>query len=102
MLAEMRNFLIGVQQILEGIEKDNMSQIASAAKKIGTADMAQVPGSLMGKLPLAFKKMGRATHKAFDQIAMDAEQLGDKDHTLSQLNQILPTCIACHSLYKVR
>lgn len=102
MLAEMRNFLLGVQQILEGIEKDNMSQVVSAARNVGTADLGHAPGSLMGKLPLAFKKMGLSTHKAFDQMAMDAEQLGDKEHTLSQLNQILPTCTACHSLYRVR
>ena len=102
MLNEMRNFLIAVQQITEGIEKDDMVQISNSAKKVGMADLQLVPGTLMGKLPLAFKKMGRATHMAFDQMAMDAEQLGDKEHTLSQLNQILLTCTACHSLYKVR
>ncbi len=102
MLSEMRAFLVAVQQLTDGIEKDDMSQIASAARKVGTADLGHVPGSLMGKLPLAFKKMGMSTHKAFDQLAMDAEQLGDKEHTLSQLNQILPTCTACHALYRVR
>ena len=102
LLDEMRNFLIAVQQITDGIEKDDMTQIASAAKKVGAGDLAHVPAGLMGKLPLAAKTMGLSTHKAFDQLAMDAEQLGDKDHVLSQLNQILPTCTACHALYKVR
>ncbi|MDX2502944.1 MAG: hypothetical protein QNL62_00505 [Gammaproteobacteria bacterium] len=102
LLTEMRNFLVAVQQITEGIEKKNMQQISIAAKKVGSADLQHVPGSLMGKLPLAMKKMGRSTHKAFDQLAMDAEQLGDEEHTLSQLNQILPTCTACHSQYRVR
>lgn len=99
---EMRNFLIAVQKISDGIEKDDMAQIAAAAKKVGSGDMAQVPKGIMGKLPLAAKKMGHSTHKAFDQMAMDAESLGDKDHALSQLNKILPTCTACHSLYKVK
>ena len=102
MLSEMRGFLVAVQQLTDGIEKDDMSQITNAARKVGTADLGHVPGSFMGKLPLAFKKMGMSTHKAFDQLAMDAEQLGDKEHTLSQLNQILPTCTACHALYRVR
>lgn len=102
LLAEMRNFLIAVQQITDGIEKDDMAQIVNAAKKVGSADLAHVPAGLMGKMPLAAKKMGRATHSAFDQMAMDAEQLGDKEHSLSQLNQILLTCTACHSIYKVR
>lgn len=101
-LNEMRNFLIAVQQISDGIEKDDMTQIANAAKKVGSGDLAHVPAGIMGKLPLAAKKMGLSTHKAFDQMAMDAESLGDKDHSLSQLNKILPTCTACHSLYQVR
>ncbi len=101
-LNEMRNFLIAVQQINDAIEKDDMPQVVSAAKKVGSGDLAHVPAGLMAKLPLAVKTMGLSTHKAFDQMAMDAEQLGDKDHTLSQLNQILPTCTACHALFKVR
>ncbi|NOQ78285.1 MAG: hypothetical protein GQ546_02680 [Gammaproteobacteria bacterium] len=100
LLHEMRNFLIAVQQISEGIEKDDMTQVVRAAKKVGSGDLAHVPAGLMGKMPLAAKKMGLSTHKAFDQMAMDAEQLGDKEHVLSQLNQILPTCTACHALYK--
>jgi len=100
-LNEMRTFLVAIQQITEGIEKDDMAQVAKAAKSVGSADLAHVPAGLMAKLPLAVKKMGLGTHKAFDQMAMDAEQLGDKDHTLSQLNQILPVCTACHALYKV-
>jgi len=101
-LNEMRNFLIAVQQINSGIEKDDMALIAAAAKKVGSGDLSHVPSGIMAKLPLATKKMGLSTHKAFDQLAMDAEQLGDKDHSLIQLNQILPTCTACHALYKVR
>ena len=101
-LNEMRNFLIAVQKISEGIEKDDMAMVTAAAKKVGSGDLAHVPTGIMAKLPLATKKMGLSTHKAFDQLAMDAEQLGDKDHALTQLNQILPTCTACHALYKVR
>ncbi len=101
-LNEMRNFLIAIQQITDGIEKDDMEQIAHAARKVGSVDLGHVPAGLMGKLPLATKKMGLATHKAFDQMAMDAESLGDKQHSLSQLNKILSTCTACHSLYRIR
>ncbi len=101
-LNEMRSFLIAVQKITDGIEKDDMQQIASAARKVGVVGFSQVPASLIGKMPLAVKKMGRATHQAFDQMAMDAESLADKEHTLSQLNQILSNCTACHALYRIR
>ncbi len=102
LLAEMRGFLNSVHQIIDGIEKDNMEQITKAAKNSGFSDVANVPTSLRGKLPLEMKKMGFSVHRAFDQMALDAEQLGDKEHTLSQLNEILATCTACHALYRVR
>ncbi len=102
LLAEMRGFLNSVHQIIDGIEKDNMEQILSAAKDSGFSDVANVPASLRGKLPMEMKKMGFSVHRAFDQMALDAEQLGDKEHTLSQLNEILATCTACHALYRVR
>ena len=101
-LNEMRSFLVAIQQITDGIEKDDMTQIATAARKVGMVGFSQVPASLIGKLPLAVKKLGRSTHNAFDQMAMDAESLGDKEHSLSQLNQILSNCTACHALYKIR
>ena len=59
-----------------------------------------VPGSLVGKLPLAFKKLGFDTHARFDELALDAEQLGDRDHALAQLNAILMNCVACHAAYR--
>ena len=101
-LSEMRSFLVAIQEISEGIEKDDMAQIARAARKVGSADLAHVPPGLMTKLPLATKKMGLSTHQSFDQIAMDAESLGDKEHTLSQLNQLLPICTGCHALYQIQ
>lgn len=101
-MLEMRTFLEAVRQISRGIENDDMQLVAKAARKVGSAELVHVPGTLMAKLPLAFKTMGLSVHKAFDQMAMDAEQLGDKDHAHSQLNQILPTCTACHSLYSIK
>jgi hypothetical protein len=101
-LLEMRTFLEAVQQISQGIENDDMQIVTKAARKVGSAELVNVPGTLMAKLPLAFKTMGLSVHKSFDQMAMDAEQLGDKDHTQSQLNQILPTCTTCHSLYSIK
>ncbi len=55
----------------------------------------------MGKLPMPFKQLGRDTHARFDQIALDAEQLGDPRHALSQLNDVLDNCVACHAAFRI-
>jgi cytochrome c556 len=54
----------------------------------------------MGKLPLAFKQLSVDTHAKFDELALDAEQLGDPDHTLAQLNRLMQNCVSCHAAYR--
>lgn len=99
-LSEMRVFLESVQQITSGISDDDMKLVVENARKSGSNAQMAVPGSLVGKLPLAFKKLGFDTHAKFDELALDAEQLGDRDYTLSQLNIILKNCVACHAAYQ--
>ena len=100
-LAEMRTFLSSVQAITDGVSKEDMTQVTEAALMVGNQAQKGMPGSLVGKLPLAFKKLGFDTHKKFDELALNAEQLGDPDHSLKQLTEILNNCVACHSLYKI-
>ena len=98
-LSEMRIFLESVQQITKGISANDMMVAAEGAKKSGRSAQMEVPGSLIGKLPLPFKKLGFDTHAKFDELALDAEQLGDRDHTLSQLSELLNNCVSCHSVF---
>lgn len=99
-LSEMRVFLESVQQVTSGISDDDMKLVVEYARKSGSSAQMEMPGSLVGKLPLAFKKLGFDTHAKFDELALDAEQLGDRDHTLSQMNMILKNCVACHAAYQ--
>jgi len=99
-LAEMRAFLSSVQKITQGIAENDMQQVVEYARKVGTAAQGEVPGTLVGKLPLAFKKLGFDTHTKFDQLAMDANDLGDSKHTLVQLSSLMQNCVACHEAYR--
>lgn len=99
-LSEMRTFLDSVQQITQGVADSDFETVAKAARKVGSAAQQEVPGTLIGKLPLAFKKMGFDTHSQFTQLALDAEQLGDRTQTLEQLGTLLQNCVACHATYK--
>ena len=100
-LGEMRMFLASVQKITTGISKNDMKIVAEAAREVGLAAQQAVPGSLMGKLPLPFKKLGFDTHKKFDALARDAEDLGDPQYALEQLSTLMNNCVACHSTYKI-
>ena len=100
-LTEMRAFLEAVQGIVTAANKNDMEAVAKYAKAVGFAAQQDVPVSLMKKLPLEFKKLGMETHKAFDQLAMDANDLSDKKHTLEQLGTLMQNCVACHAVYRI-
>lgn len=99
-LSEMRTFLDSVRQITQGVASNDFYVVAKAARKVGRTAQQEMPGTLVGKLPLEFKKMGFDTHSQFSQLALDAEQMGDATQTLEQLGALLQNCVACHAAYK--
>lgn len=100
-LAEMRAFLASVQQITHGVSTRDIKLIATSARTVGRAAQEEIPGSLMGKLPLEFKQLGLDTHQKFDLLALDAEQLEDEMHSLVQLGELMQNCVACHASYRL-
>lgn len=100
-LDEMRGFLSATQQIVQAVSQDNMQKVVVAAKKAGRAAQEEVPGSLVGKLPIAFKKLGFDTHTKFDELAMDAADMEDKEQTLALLAELMQNCVACHAAYRL-
>ncbi len=78
-----------------------MELVTEHARKSGKAAQTGMPGTLVGKLPLKFKKLGGDTHAKFDQLAMDADALGDRDHVLEQLSTLMKNCVTCHATYRI-
>jgi len=101
-LSEMRSFLQSVQRITQALTTEDMDEAAKAAREVGAAAANSVPVSLMAKLPIGFKTLGLSTHRAFDQLALDAEQLGDPAHTLSQLAALQTNCVSCHAAFRIQ
>ncbi len=100
-LTEMRAFLVSVQGVLVAAGKEDMKTVVEAAGKSGMPPPGQIPDTLAGKLPLSFKTLGFDTHKRFDQLALDASQLGDKELAVEQLGVLMNNCIACHAQYRL-
>lgn len=100
-LAEMRDFLEALQRISQAIVDDDADAAAAAARRVGAAAQQQVPSSLVGKLPLAFKRLGFDTHARFDELALNVEQFGDTGQALSELATLMNNCTACHATYRI-
>lgn len=100
-LAEMRAFLESVQEITSAISEKDMETIAASASRVGLASTSTTPKTLMRKLPPAFRALGMKTHKAFDGIAVEAQDMGDAQVVLTQLGDLLRNCVACHEGYRL-
>lgn len=101
-LTEMRQFLSGLQQITDALSRDDMETVAIEARRLGVSMSHHMPADLKQALPQGFRKLGHSVHSDFDQIALDAESLGDNMHTLSQLGDTLSRCVSCHSTYQIQ
>lgn len=101
-LLEMRQFLNGIQIMTDALSRDDLNTVAKATKPLGNLATHDLPDSLKAKLPKEFKQLAFAVHSGFDQLAMDAESLGDAKHAQKQLGGILKNCVSCHSLFQIQ
>jgi KaiC/GvpD/RAD55 family RecA-like ATPase len=100
-LDEMRAFLVSVQEISEAITANDMDKVATLSHKAGMAAEEGTPGSLLQKIPLAMKKMGFGVRGQFDEISASAKESKDPVVARKQLDSLMKTCIACHSIYRM-
>ena len=101
-LSEMRGFVITIDGILDGIAMDDFEKVAKISRTMGSAAANTIPPQTVAKLPENFKQLASQVHGGFDMIALDAESMGDTNHTISQLSRITKNCIACHATYKIQ
>lgn len=96
----MRGLLEAVETITLELSEDNMTGVATAARSVGMGSASGEPPTLIARLPLEFKRLGMATHSAFDDLAMEAEDMGDSSIMLGKLGSILTDCTSCHAGYR--
>lgn len=100
-LREMRGFLAGVHDILDGLNKNDMKQVASAARGIGMQSAVDINPALMAKLPLQFKQLGMSVHRDMDDLATAAESGTPGPELQTRLTNTLTKCVACHSAWQL-
>lgn len=100
-LEEMRNFVAAIQSITDALSREDMETVAQAAAAMGSGAANEIPPHVVAKLPEPFKQLAGKVHTTFDAIALDAEGLGDVQHTLGQVGSLMLNCMACHSMYQV-
>ncbi|MEW6561762.1 MAG: hypothetical protein AB1400_00840 [Pseudomonadota bacterium] len=100
-LVEMRQFLVGVQAMIEALGKDDNKAAGEAARSMGRKAASEVAPELRAKLPMHFKMLGFGVHDQFDKMADLAAAGGNGKILLDQLGHTLNKCVACHATYQL-
>lgn len=101
-LSEMRGLLAGVHGIMDGINHNDMKQVASAARAVGMAAAADVNPALMTKLPLPLKQLGMSVHRDMDDLAQAADSGKSAPELQAMLTDTLSKCVACHAAWQIK
>ena len=100
MMAEMRTFLVVVQDIVLGMAEGDMTAVSEAAHSMRMGGQGGGMGMGMGRvLPLEFRQMARGTHMAFEELAQAAEF--GPEGILDNLGTLMSNCTGCHATYKL-
>lgn len=99
-LGEMRQMLASVQGIVSAVADNDMQSVSDIALAIGSAEVRNVPKSLMLKLPRDFKTMGTQNHLEFDEVAAQSKNGGAA--VLSRLGDLMINCVGCHESYSLK
>jgi hypothetical protein len=101
-LGEMRGLLTATLGILQGINANDMKQVAVAARSAGMGAAVDVNPALMAKLPLPFKELGMGVHHRMDDIAAAAENGKPAPEIMGMLTDTMSSCIACHASWQLK
>lgn len=101
-LGEMRLLLTATHGILQGVNANDMKQVAAAARSAGMGAAVDVNPALMAKLPLPFKELGMTVHHRMDDIAAAAENGKPAPEIMGMLTDTLSNCIACHASWQLQ
>ncbi len=101
-LAEMRGLLTTVHDVLDGLNKNDMKQVADAARRAGMGSAADVNPALMAKLPLDFKSLGMSVHHDMDDLAQAANSGKSPAELQTMLTNTMSKCLGCHAAWQLQ
>lgn len=99
-LASMRRFLKGTQQIVQGLALDDMKVVAQGARSTSAQPLSEASRKARENCPKGCTELCEAMHGGFDSIAAEAEAGKNKQVILEKLSGTLQRCTACHDTYR--
>lgn len=99
-LASMRRFLKGTQQIVEGLALDDMKMVIRGARSTDPQPLSEASLKARENCPKGCTELCEEMHGGFNSIAAEAEAGKNKQVILEKLSGTLQRCTACHDIYR--
>lgn len=97
----MRDHLVAVQEIVQGVATNDFDAIEKAARRIGYSDEMGQMCTHMGAGAPGFTEQSLRFHRTADRI-VEAARTRERAKVLDELGTTLQTCTACHAVWKQR
>lgn len=103
MLANMRDHLVSINEILIAMENGKLGKAADIAEsRLGMSSLEKHGASHMARfMPEGMRKAGTGMHRAASRFALKAQE-GEVLPAYRMLSQVTSSCVACHSAYRIR
>lgn len=100
-LAEMRDILESVQEIMEDTIAGDFQAASQRATSQGMSAFNQEDPAVIAKLPIGFKSMGMGLRGGFDDLATTLDSTDNALEVLDELSTLMLNCVACHQTYRL-
>ncbi|WP_374545285.1 hypothetical protein [Rhodoblastus sp.] len=103
-MEQMRQFVMSIQQISEGLSADDKAKVAAAARPRGLIAVRALPNKPAGLADAEtpeWKTLGMATRQGFDAIAEAADKNVSTEEILALLASTTKNCVACHQTFRL-
>ena len=103
MMANMRDHLAAINEILLSMEKGEMDKASEIAEsRLGMSSLDSHGADHMVKfMPEAMRRAGTTMHKAASRLALKLQE-GDALAAYKSLSKVTSACVACHAGYRIR
>lgn len=103
MMANMRDHLMAINEILLSLGADEMDRAAEIAEqRLGMSSLdAHGASHMAGHMPEGMRQMGENMHRAASRFALKAQE-GEPLGAYAMLSEVTTACVRCHSLYRIR
>jgi len=103
MLANMRDHLAAINEILTNMANGQLDQAAEVAEsRLGMSSLESHGASHMAKfMPQGMRQAGTDMHRAASRFALIAQE-GEALPAYHALSEVTSACVACHSGYRIR